>query len=141
MERERVFGRENTAWTLSTTAVDYHRFITKALFAGEGLEAATHAAMLAVASDAIDPRSEAEPEPRVAWGLGVGLQHDAGRRIAWHWGDNPGFKAFFALDLDSGRHLVLLTNSQNGPKLYRKLLQRLLGPGSYPALAWIDAQP
>lgn len=141
LERERVFGWENTAWTLSTTAVDYHRFISKALFAGEGLEAATHAAMLAVASDAIDPRSEAEPEPRVAWGLGVGLQQDDGRRIAWHWGDNPGFKAFFALDRDSGQHLVLLTNSQNGPQTYRALLERFLGPGQYPALDWIDAQP
>lgn len=141
LERERVFGWENTAWTLSTTASDYHAFLSRALFKGEGLRPATHAAMLGVASDAIDPRSEAEAEPRVAWGLGVGLQHDDGRRIVWHWGDNPGFKAFFALDRDSGQHLVLLTNSQNGPGAYRVLLERFLGPGAYPALAWIDAQP
>jgi len=141
LERERVFAWENTAWTLSTTASDYHRFLSRALFKGEGLLPATHAAMLGVVSDAIDPRSQAEPELRVAWGLGVGLQHDAGRRLLWHWGDNPGFKAFFALDRDSGQHLVLLTNSQNGPKAYRALLERFLGPGQYPVLEWISAQP
>ena len=141
LERERVFAWENTAWTLSTTASDYHAFLSRALFKGEGLLPATHAAMLDVASDAIDPRSQADAEPRVAWGLGVGLQHDGGRRLLWHWGDNPGFKAFFALDRDSGQHLVLLTNSQNGPKVYRGLLERYFGPGQYPALDWIDAQP
>ena len=142
LERERVFAWENTAWTLSTTASDYHRFISKALFAGEGLLPATHAAMLAPVSDAIDPRATTAPQPRIAWGLGVGLQQDEeGRRLLWHWGDNPGFKAFFALDRDSGQHLVLLTNSQNGPKAYQGLLQHFMGQGEYPALDWISAQP
>lgn len=141
LERERVFGWENTAWTLSTTASDYYRFISRALFAGEGLQAATHAAMLAVASDAIDPRADVPPDARIAWSLGVGLQHEGGRRIVWHWGDNPGFKALFALDRDSGQQLVLLTNSENGPNAYRELLQRFLGPGDYPMLEWINAQP
>jgi CubicO group peptidase (beta-lactamase class C family) len=140
-ERERVFSWENTAWTLSTTASDYHRFLTHGLFNGDGLTVATHAAMLSAASDAIDPRAQVAPDPRIAWGLGVGLQNDGGRRLVWHWGDNPGFKAFFALDRDRGQHLVLLSNSENGPATYRQLLQRFLGPGDYPALAWIDAQP
>ena len=141
LERERVFAWENTAWTLSTTAADYQRFMLKALLAGEGLQPATHAAMLAPASDAIDPRAESQPDRRIAWGLGVGLQHEDGRRLAWHWGDNPGFKAFFALDRDSGQHLVLLTNSENGPQAYRELLQRFIGTGQYPALDWVQAQP
>jgi len=141
LERERVFAWENTAWTLSTTASDYHRFVQHALFEGQGLKAITHAALLAPASDAIDPRASTAADTRIAWGLGVGLQNDAGRRIVWHWGDNPGFKAFFALDRDSGQHVVLLTNSQNGPLAYRPLLQQLMGPGDYPALEWINAQP
>ena len=141
LERERVFGWENTAWTLSSTATDYHRFIAWALLAGEGLTPRTHAAMLAAASDAVELRAHGKPDPRIQWGLGVGLQHDGGRQLAWHWGDNPGFKAFFALDRASGQHVVLLTNSQNGPKSYRAVLQRFLGPREYPALAWIDAQP
>ena len=141
LERERVFAWENTAWTLSTTASDYHRFVTRALFNGEGLQPATHAAMLAPASDAADPRATTPADARIAWGLGVGLQNADGRRLVWHWGDNPGFKAFFALDRDSGAHLVLLTNSQNGPKAYRPLLQQFLGAGQYPALDWINAQP
>ena len=141
LERERVFAWENTAWTLSTTASDYHRFVTRALFNGEGLQPATHAAFLDPASDAADPRATTPADARIAWGLGVGLQNADGRRLVWHWGDNPGFKAFFALDRDSGAHLVLLTNSQNGPKAYRPLLQQFLGAGQYPALDWINAQP
>lgn len=141
LERERVFAWENTAWTLSTTASDYHRFVTRALFNGEGLQPATHAAFLDPASDAADPRATTPADACIAWGLGVGLQNADGRRLVWHWGDNPGFKAFFALDRDSGAHLVLLTNSQNGPKAYRPLLQQFLGAGQYPALDWISAQP
>lgn len=141
LERERVFAWENTAWTLSTTASDYQHFVQRALFAGQGLQPATHAAMLAAASNAHDPRAQGPADARIQWGLGVGLQREGTRRLAWHWGDNPGFKALFALDIDSGQSLVLLTNSQNGPQAYRPLLQRFLGPGQYPALDWVDAQP
>ena len=141
LERERVFAWENTAWTLSTTASDYQHFVQRALFAGQGLQPATHAAMLAPASAANDPRAQSAADARIQWGLGVGLQHDGSRRLAWHWGDNPGFKALFALDIDSGQSLVLLTNSQNGPQAYRPLLQHFLGPGQYPALDWVNAQP
>ena len=136
-----MFGWENTAWTLSSTAGDYHRFIARALFAGEGLKPETHAAMLTAASDARDPRADIQLYARVQWGLGVGLQQEGSRRLLWHWGDNPGFKALFALDRDTGQHLVLLTNSQNGPKAYREMLQRFMGDGDYPALDWITAQP
>lgn len=132
---------ENTAWTLSTTASDYQQFVQRALFAGQGLQPATHAAMLAPASNALDPRASTPADARIQWGLGVGLQREGSRRLAWHWGDNPGFKAFFALDRDSGQHLVLLTNSQNGPKAYQGLLQHFMGQGEYPALDWISAQP
>lgn len=141
LERERVFAWENTAWTLSTTASDYQHFVQRALFAGQGLQPTTHAAMLAPASNAMDPRASTPADARIQWGLGVGLQREGSRRLAWHWGDNPGFKALFALDIDSGQSLVLLTNSQNGPQAYRPLLQRFLGPGQYPALDWVNAQP
>ena len=70
----------------------------------------------------------------------MGLQDADGRRLAWHWGDNPGFKAFFALDPSTGESLVLFTNSENGPATYKQVLRLFMGDGSYPALDWINGQ-
>lgn len=70
----------------------------------------------------------------------MGLQATAGRTLAWHWGDNPGFKAFFMLDPASGESIVLLTNSQNGLSTYREVLELFMGEGEYPAIDWVRAQ-
>jgi len=139
-EPDRVFAWENTAWTLVTNAQDYDNFIQKALYRGEGLTPATHALMFAPSSDADDPASPSPADPFIAWGLGVGLQDADGRRLVWHWGDNPGFKAFFMLDPASGESLVLFTNSENGPAAYKQVLRAFMGPGSYPAVDWSSTQ-
>jgi CubicO group peptidase (beta-lactamase class C family) len=139
-EPDRVFAWENTAWTLVTNAHDYDNFIQGALYRGEGLTPATRALMFAPSSDADDPASPSPADPLIAWGLGVGLQEADGRRLVWHWGDNPGFKAFFMLDPASGESLVLFTNSENGPAAYKQVLRMFMGPGSYPAVDWSSAQ-
>jgi len=139
-EPDRVFAWENTAWTLVTNAHDYDNFIQQALYRGEGLKPATHALMSAPSSDADDPASPRPADPFIAWGLGVGLQEADGRRLVWHWGDNPGFKAFFMLDPASGESLVLFTNSENGPGAYKQVLRAFMGPGSYPAVDWSSSQ-
>lgn len=137
---DRVFAWENTAWTLVTNAHDYSNFIQRALYKGEGLEPATRAMMFSPSSDADDASSPNPADPFIAWGLGVGLQDADGRRLVWHWGDNPGFKAFFALDPSSGESLVLFTNSENGPASYKQVLRLFMGDGSYPAVDWIASQ-
>ena len=137
---ERVFAWENTAWTLVTNAHDYGNFIQHALYKGEGLQAATRTMMLSPSSNADNASSPNPADPFIGWGLGIGLQDADGRRLAWHWGDNPGFKAFFALDPASGESLVLLTNSENGPASYKQVLRLFMGDGSYPAVDWIASQ-
>lgn len=139
-EPERIFAWENTAWTLVTNAHDYDNFIQRALYRGEGLRPDTHALMFAPSSDADDPAAPSPADAFITWGLGVGLQDADGRRLAWHWGDNPGFKAFFMLDPASGESLVLFTNSENGPAAYKQVLRTFMGPGSYPAVDWSSAQ-
>lgn len=138
--RRRVFAWENTAWTLLTTARDYSNFIQGALYRGEGLTPSTHQMMLAESSDADDLSAPTPADPFVSWGLGVGLQATSRRKLAWHWGDNPGFKALFMLDPATGDSMVLLTNSENGPSAYREMLESFLGKGEYPALDWVSAQ-
>lgn len=134
---DRVFPRGNTAWTLVTNARDYIRFIQSALYRGEGLTPETHALMLAESSDADEAETPSAADPYINWGLGVGLETRDGRRHVWHWGDNPGFKAFFMLDPASGDSMVLFTNSENGPASYRELLEQFMGKGEYPALEWV----
>ena len=79
-------------------------------------------------------------DPYIDWSLGVGLETVDGRTRLWHWGDNPGFKAFFALDPASGESLVLFTNSENGLSTYREMLQLFLGEGAYPLVEWARTQ-
>lgn len=137
---DRVFARANTAWTLVTNAHDYANFVQGALYRGEGLQPATHAMMLAESSDADDRAVPTPADPFVSWGLGVGRQVTGPRTLIWHWGDNPGFKALFALDPASGDSVVLFTNSENGLATYKDVLRLFLGPGDYPAVDWASAQ-
>lgn len=137
--KARVFGWENTAWTLVTNADEYSRFLQRALFAGEGLAPATHSMMLAQSSDADDREVPTPADPYIAWGLGVGLQETEAGKLAWHWGDNPGFKALFVLDPQSGESVVLFTNSENGPSTYQEVLELFLGEGAYPLVEWASA--
>lgn len=136
----RTFPHANTAWTLVTCAGDYSRFVQGALYRGEGLSPALHALMLAEASDADDRALPSPADPYVSWGLGVGRQTVNGHTRVWHWGDNPGFKAFFMLDPASGESLVLLTNSENGLDTYKDVLRLFFGPGDWPAVDWARRQ-
>ncbi|HAI94790.1 MAG TPA: serine hydrolase [Xanthomonadaceae bacterium] len=134
------YAHANTAYTLVTNARDYGNFIRGALFEGKGLAPATHALMLAAASDADDHAVPSPADPYVSWGLGVGLQKVAGRTLVWHWGDNPGYKAFFVLDPASGDNLILFTNSDKGLSTYKQVLNLFFGKGDYPAVDWARSQ-
>ncbi|WP_162312584.1 serine hydrolase domain-containing protein [Pseudoxanthomonas yeongjuensis] len=135
----RVFPKENTAWTLVTNAHDYNNFIQGGLYKGEGLKPSTHGMMLARSSNADDKSVPNPADPFIDWGLGVGIQSTEGRKLVWHWGDNPGFKAFFALDPATGESIVLFTNSENGPSTYKEVLELFMGEGEYPAVDWASA--
>ena len=136
----RIFPKENTAWTLVTNAHDYNSFIQGALYKGGALQPSTHEMMFAQSSNADDKSVPSPADPFVSWGLGVGLESTQGRKLVWHWGDNPGFKAFFALDPATGESIILLTNSENGASTYKEMLKLFMGDGEYPAVDWARSQ-
>lgn len=137
---DRVFSKANSAYTLTTTARDYDNFIRRALYEGEGLDAATHDMMFAVSSSTGEKPSSFLADQSVDWGLGIGIQTVSGRQQVWHWGDNPGFKAFFMLDPESGDRMVIFTNSENGAQVFKEVLERFLGEGSYPAVDLVESR-
>ena len=137
---KRVYIRANTAYTLVTNAHDYNQFIQRALYKGEGLKPATHRMMFSPSSSADDASLPIPADPFISWGLGVGIQATSRGKLVWHWGDNPGFKAFFALDPASGDSVILFTNSDNGLSTYKDVLRLFMGEGDYPAVDWASAE-
>jgi hypothetical protein len=71
----------------------------------------------------------------VQWGLGVGLEELGGRRFAWQWGDNPGFKNVFFADPQQEKALVVFTNGDRGARVYERVIRALTGD-DHPAFLW-----
>lgn len=114
--------RPNSAYTLKTCAEDYYIFL-KAFASGKGLTKETFKEM-------ITPQYEDGDSLRIygnlpiSWGLGVGLTDDG---ALWHWGDNGGHKAFFALYPEGTasskeKILVYFSDSRNGLKMLPAIL-------------------
>ena len=57
------------------------------------------------------------------WWLGWGLWQGEGEEFIWHWGDNPGFKAFAVASLRTGDGVVILTNSDDGLELAEAVIE------------------
>ncbi len=113
----------NTASSLLTTTADLARALTWMLGDGRSL-----------AREMVTPqvrRNEA-----LQWGLGLGIESVAGRSVGWQWGDNPGFKNFFALDLDGGTGTVALTNGDRGARVYERVIRQVTGV-DHPAFLFV----
>lgn len=104
------FNSPLAAATLYTTADDYGRFVTAVLADRTVLEAMS------------EPVVEIDRDLGFSWGLGWGVWNGQSERFIWHWGDNPGFKAFVIASTGSGDGLVVLTNSDNGLALAADLV-------------------
>jgi CubicO group peptidase (beta-lactamase class C family) len=131
----------NAAASLVTTAADYGRFVAAAL-GGERLKPATARMMLTpqvqlAGCIMCTSRAPGEPSRDLAWGLGWGLEESSVGRVAWHWGDNGGFKNYVAVSLPAKRGLVYFTNSDSGLALRDQLVARVLG-GTHPASQLLD---
>ncbi len=72
----------------------------------------------------------------VQWGLGVGLEDLAGRRLAWQWGDNPGFKNIFFADPQQMKAMAVFTNGDRGARVYERVIRALTGE-DHPAFLWL----
>mgnify|MGYP001817573822 CR=1 FL=1 len=128
----------NAAGSLHTTAADYARFIA-AMFIGEGLEPATHEAMLTAAADLIDAGwgDDEEAKTHLFWGLGWGLEEGRLGSSFWHWGDQGTARCFIVAYPDTGRALVYFTNSANGLAIGPALLGLLFDDDQW-ALRWLN---
>lgn len=137
------------AYSLHSTAVDFARFICACLrpspTGSASLKPETWQMMLTPQIQVNDstsyqenwPDPDAVEDPRVSWGLGWGLQETADGRAFWHWGDNGTYKAFAIGYPDQGSGMVMLSNGQNGDRLWRPLLNDLFGP-EQPCLDWLE---
>ncbi|HEY8259428.1 MAG TPA: serine hydrolase domain-containing protein [Gemmatimonadales bacterium] len=111
----------NVASSLLTTARDYARFLTRVVAPqpdGLTLQRATLEQMT---------RPQIEINSALSWGLGWGIQRDEFGQVLWHWGANNSFRNFVIADIAGGRAVVVLTNGENGPRVYERVIASVTG--------------
>ncbi len=129
----------NAAHSLHTTAADYGRFLD-GVVRGARLKEAT--ARLWLVPQACVPRGRVEaleresPETEldVAWGLGWGLEPEAG--FFFHWRANPGTQAFALGSQAQRAALVIFANSDNGLTIVPEIAASMM-PGGHDSMRWL----
>jgi CubicO group peptidase (beta-lactamase class C family) len=121
----------NAATSMLTTVNDYARFLTRlvAPAGAPGLDLGP-AGRRAMASPQIRLNSA------LWWGLGWGIQRDEHGDVLWHWGANNSFRNFVIADPTNHRAVVVFTNSENGPRVYERVIVAVTGH-DHPAFLWI----
>lgn len=111
----------NVASSLLTTARDYAKFLARLVApqpAGLSLRPGTLEEMA---------RPQVQINSALWWGLGWGIQQDEFGQVLWHWGANNSFRNFVVADTANGRAVVVLTNGENGPRVYERVITSLTG--------------
>lgn len=147
--REHFFRvRANPAASLFTTSEDYSKFLNACvndpfvkqhMFHSEIYLSDTNEADPSKLKDdkAIKAGTSQENLSNISWGLGIGIcSAKDGRKVAFHWGDGETVRNFTALDLNSNNSVVCLTNSVNGPKIFREVAEPIVGDIS-PIAEWL----
>ncbi|QIN62598.1 Penicillin-binding protein 4* [Caballeronia sp. SBC1] len=136
---KRRFQTAHASGSLHTTASDYIGFVQHVL-ARRGLTDETYEQWFAPRVNtrqgdaAEDLVGENPPNDHVAWGLGWGLE--PAERCFFHWGNNPGFRAFVLANRDSQDAVVWFANSARGLRLAHTVLPATV-PGEHPSIEWL----
>jgi CubicO group peptidase (beta-lactamase class C family) len=128
-----------SASTLHTTASDYALFL-RAVLSGLGLSAALARAWLdpqiALRQRCVQCLGPLPDEDlHLAWGLGWGLEPEAG--TFFQWGDNGAFKAFAIGSQRDRTAVVVLTNGARGMSIMPELIGRFIR-GERASLSWLE---
>lgn len=102
------------AFSLYTSAGDYGLFLATLLNDERTLKQIT------------DSPVPVSPKLNLNWGLGWGLQRQADDTVIWHWGNNPGYRAFAMASSMRGDGFVILTNSDAGLALAKPFADAVL---------------
>ena len=126
-----LYAMPNAACSLLTTANDYARFLARLVTRDPArrLELAP-ATLAAMTQPAVELNSA------LSWGLGWGIQRDENGEMLWHWGANMSFRNFVVADPSNGRAVAVLTNSENGPRVYERIITAATGH-DHPSFLWI----
>lgn len=128
------FDKPNAAGSMWTTVSDFGRFLA-AVMRAEGLRSDTRDLML---SPQIRIRStrqfptlspdttRANDSIRLSYGLGWGLYWTPSAKAFFKEGHAPGSRNY-AVGFDNGTGLVIMTNSSNGERIFKELLETVLG--------------
>ena len=110
-------ARYGAAGGLHTTASDYSRFLIEVL-----APAAEDSFRLSDASRLEMIKPQVKVSDSMSWALGWQVQHKTNGDVLSHGGDNPGFKALTAVSIDRRAGFVILTNSDRGFDVIRKVV-------------------
>jgi len=126
-----IYMDPNAAGSLLTTVTDYAKYLRRLVarppIPGLELLEATRRAMVT---------PQVRLNSALHWGLGWGIQRDEHGEVLWHWGANNSFRNFVIADPANGRAIVVLTNSENGPRVYERVIEAVTGH-DHPAFLWI----
>jgi CubicO group peptidase (beta-lactamase class C family) len=126
-----IYMDPNAAGSLLTTVADYAKYLTRLVTQppqrGLDLRETTRRAMVT---------PQVRLNSALHWGLGWGIQRDEQGELLWHWGANNSFRNFVIADAINGRAIVVFTNSENGPRIYERVIVAVTGH-DHPAFLWI----
>lgn len=126
-----LYAMPNAACSFLTTTQDYARFL-------ERMVARAPAAGLELSEPLLESMSRpaVKLNSALSWGTGWGIQRDEYGEVLWHWGANMSFRNFVIADRANGRAVAVLTNGENGPRVYERVIAGITGH-DHPSFLWI----
>jgi hypothetical protein len=125
-----LFAIPNAAASLYSSKTDYARFVSGIITPAPPDPSHLSPKMLTLM---LQPAVKVNDE--ISWGLGWGLARAGKAATFWQWGNNGGYQGFVAGSRDSGRGIVVLTNSAHGLRVCREIVNAALG-AEHPAFNW-----